>query len=416
MSADALLRGSMEEQQRCARELQDADLVAFVGVSNEGDAAQLSKLAEATPCVLAHGCAAPLMTEQRLHFQPAFALAAALAAALPWCRANRDALLLEQAGELLARKLPHDFVFALLLLLDSAVAPVTTSTMKARSGPGTLLCMARHCRTEVLDCVSDPRCKAALDCLTGCGLNDQVCSYRCIVSYESQKFEAFSLCVMQRHNCLGNMAQRPVLPAIEPMAAFRGVPLTHDTAESLLAGWLRGAAVPSLAPPALQLDWSWRVVAGQNPAFDHFPAQHQMWYKIGRNMFYDPVFKVRTLSGEWEWRRRHYRVRRGEAPGRFIFSVLDNGVTSTEHWSVIDVADDLSWGLFAYSGAAAAAGQAYSGAVFATPSGQWPPADQLQRVKAAHAAAGIEMFECFTVDNSPEMVAGAPLSLAAEAA
>jgi len=309
VSADALLHGTPEERARCAAELADADLVAFVGVEEE--AAAVAPYAAAAPCLIAHDCAALLARQQRLHFQPASALAAALSAALPWSRANRDALLLEQAAELLRRNLPNDFVFALLLLCDAAVAPVTTLTVSKRTGLGTLACMAQHCRDEVLECVGDTQCKAALDCLTDCGLNDQVCSYRCIVSYESPKFEAFSLCVLQKHNCLGNSASRPLLPAIQPMASFRGAPLTHETAESLLVGWLRGAESASLSPPDAQLSWSWKVVAGQNPAFDHvrfslapaplpaltpppqFPAQHQLWYRTGRSMWCGVVRAMR---------------------------------------------------------------------------------------------------------------------------
>jgi hypothetical protein len=29
----------------------------------------------------------------------------------------------------------------------------------------------------------------------------QVCQYRCIVSYETPKFEQFALCILQLHNC-----------------------------------------------------------------------------------------------------------------------------------------------------------------------------------------------------------------------
>jgi hypothetical protein len=59
------------------------------------------------------------------------------------------------------------------------------------------------------------------------------------------------------------------------------------------------------------------------------------------------------------WRRRRYRVRRGATPGTFHFSVLDNGVTSNEYWRILDCADDLSFCLFYYSGAASAAGLSY---------------------------------------------------------
>jgi hypothetical protein len=47
------------------------------------------------------------------------------------------------------------------------------------------------------------------------------------------------------------------------------------------------------------------------------------------------------------------------------------------------VPDDLSWALFAYSGAASAAGQSYTGAVLCTPDGRWPAASQEERIDAA---------------------------------
>lgn len=41
-------------------------------------------------------------------------------------------------------------------------------------------------------------------------------------------------------------------------------------------------------------------VCGQNPAYDFFPSQHQIFYrgKGERQMWYDPVFKVFTLNNE----------------------------------------------------------------------------------------------------------------------
>lgn len=41
-------------------------------------------------------------------------------------------------------------------------------------------------------------------------------------------------------------------------------------------------------------EWSWRVVAGQNAAYDHFPCQYQIFYrgKARQAMWYDPVFQV----------------------------------------------------------------------------------------------------------------------------
>lgn len=56
-------------------------------------------------------------------------------------------------------------------------------------------------------------------------------------------------------------------------------------------------------------------------------------------------------------KKRHYKVRDGPSPGTFYFSVLDNGITSNEFWTIVDVADDLSWIVFHYAGAASAVGQ-----------------------------------------------------------
>jgi hypothetical protein len=98
-------------------------------------------------------------------------------------------------------------------------------------------------------------------------------------------------------------------------------------------------------------------------------------------MWYDPVFRVETLDGRNVWckvsvhvrkfglaiitrsqkiyslyDKRHYKVRNGPVPGTFRLSVLDNGVTSNEFWTIAGVADDLSWVVFHYAGAASAVG------------------------------------------------------------
>lgn len=52
----------------------------------------------------------------------------------------------------------------------------------------------------------------------------QVCSYRCIVTYESRLLEDFSLCILQKNNCLGMNAQIPQRPAVEPMTEFQVSP------------------------------------------------------------------------------------------------------------------------------------------------------------------------------------------------
>lgn len=65
--------------------------------------------------------------------------------------------------------------------------------------------------------------------------------------------------------------------------------------------------------------------------------------KSYRNERYFVPRQVKTLDGREVWRRRHYRMRRGPNPGSFYLSVLDNGVTSSEFWRILDCAEDLEW-------------------------------------------------------------------------
>eukprot|EP00981_Chlorochromonas_danica_P007616 scaffold1829_cov194-Ochromonas_danica.AAC.5 len=147
------------------------------------------------------------------------------------------------------------------------------------------------------------------------------------------------------------------------------------------------------------LPWSWKVVCGQNPAYDYFACQHQLFYRNERNpqlLWYDPVFRVTTIYGEEVWRRRHYRVKRGKNPGQFYFTVSDNGVISHEHWRILDCAEDFSW-----AGAASAAGTSYSGSLLVTPDGKWPRMEEAtkKRIESAFDRAHISSWELFEVHN-----------------
>jgi len=138
-------------------------------------------------------------------------------------------------------------------------------------------------------------------------------------------------------------------------------------------------------------------------AYDYFSDQHQIFYrdKLRKSvMWYDPVFKVTTLAGQEVWRRRHYRVRRAAAPGQFRFTVLDNGVLSDEYWRILDCADDLSWAVFYYGGAASAAGTSYTGALVVTKSGKWPVdmikgSETARRIEQALSKGGIRFVSVF---------------------
>ncbi|XP_071730351.1 violaxanthin de-epoxidase, chloroplastic [Rutidosis leptorrhynchoides] len=282
-----------------------------------------------------------------------------------------------------------DIRFCLLIIVNAYIKPVPILQNLRAQGFSTLNCMVKNCGRQVLNCLLDPNCRKALQCLNQCSPVDQVCNYQCIASYESPILEEFSLCVLQKHNCLDLDAKIPEKPFVLPMVNFRGEILSHEVAEDLFIGWLGN------------LEWSWRVVAGQNPAYDQFPCQYQLFYrgKARGSFWYEPVFQVKTLDGKLVWRRRKYRVKRGKVAGTFNFSVLDNGVVSNEYWTIVDVSEDLSWGLFHYSGAARVAGQSYTGAVLVSPNGEYPNEKEKDRLLLALDRCCIKEWELFDVDN-----------------
>ena len=204
-----------------------------------------------------------------------------------------------------------------------------------------------------------------------------------IVSYETPQLEEFSLCILQQNNCFGCDAKIIEEPRVPLLQAWRGAAVDEAASRQIFIGHFD---CDEAHPEAAQrLPWSWKIVCGANPAYDAFPAQHQIFYpsdKSAATLWYDPVFKVETLDGRSVWTKRHYRCTprtvdpdlavqsTGGSAGAWTLSTLDNGVISKEHWTTVDAADDLSWAVFHYSGAAAVVGQSYLGALLCSADGR----------------------------------------------
>ncbi len=260
--------------------------------------------------------------------------------------------------------------------------------------------MITKCGDCIAKCVADETCKKCLDELTAVDTSDQVTSYRTIVSFESELLKDFSFCILQKNNIFNCNAEIPKLPYVTPMTEFRGKPLTKEVARQILIGHLDDEK--AFEDLSIKSEISWKVAAGANVAYDQFPSQNQIFYESvnGKSMWYDPVFRVETIDGRNVWCKRHYRVRDGPVPGTFHFSVLDNGVTSNEYWTIVDVADDLSYIIFHYAGAAGAVGQQYLGGLLCTADGTLPAEEKREPIYAKLRSAGIAPWELFVVDNS----------------
>ena len=110
------------------------------------------------------------------------------------------------------RRNSDDIRFCILVIINAYIRPVQSLKNLRAKGFSTLSCMVSNCSPQILNCLLDPDCRKALQCLNECSPVDQVCNYRCIASYESPTLEAFSLCVLQKHNCIGLDAEVPEKP------------------------------------------------------------------------------------------------------------------------------------------------------------------------------------------------------------
>ena len=327
--------------------------------------------------------------------------------ALPWTNDASAKRMEEQMLSLFDRWTTDDFTVALMLFfnqysgyeIDWVKYSIDATWEKGPlKNAEEFVSMVSKCGDCITKCVADENCKKCLDALTAIDTRDQVASYRTIVSYESELLKDFSFCILQKNNIFNCDAKIPKYPKVTPMKTFQGKPLTQQMARAILVGHLDDELALN---ESKRTDISWKVCGGANVSYDQFPSQNQIFYETvnKKDMWYDPVFRVETIDGRNVWAKRHYRVRDGPAVGTFYFSVLDNGVTSNEFWTLIDVADDLSYIIFHYSGAATAVGQQYIGGLLCTADGSLPPESERGAIYDKLRSCGIQPWELFVVDN-----------------
>lgn len=331
-----------------------------------------------------------------------------LATIAPFSDVAAGKRLVTQMTDLFEKQTSDEFALALMLFFNRFIEKIPwvqhsidVTWEKGFRNVNEIYAMITKCGPCITKCLADENCKACISALDKIDTRDQVASYRTVVSYESELLRDFSLCILQKNNIFGCSATVPKIPYVKPLSSFRGKEMTKDTAKGIMIGHLEGCGDAALEG-CRELDVSWKVTCGANVAYDQFPSQNQLFYPSakGDSMWYDPVFRVETIDKRNVWCKRHYRVRSEKVPGTFRFSVLDNGVTSDEFWTIVDCAEDLSWVVFHYAGAAGAVGQRYIGGLICTPDGALPPQSELEKIWGVLRSAEIEPWELFVVDNN----------------
>ena len=163
--------------------LAGADGVIVAAVPDEGPVGAAARALLARPSLSVLPTVAPLGCGPALtaalwraggtRAYPTSPLGRALAA-LPWSRAAAVRAAAGIAAGLWARSHSDDALAALAVVLDASGIPQPSVEALKGRGPCTLFCMLRHCREQVLACVTDPTCKAGLDALAAAPPGDAV--------------------------------------------------------------------------------------------------------------------------------------------------------------------------------------------------------------------------------------------------
>lgn len=229
----------------------DVDVLALIGLNSVSQTqfGLLQSMSNAATSVTAHDCSSDVLSLEHYGlFYPsnepsAGGFVADIIDKLFTTARRKEKIVYETVREVWERKSLDDLLFLFYVLVDTftsfEVSSVKAVTTTESTGLSQIQCMAGNCGKEMIDCFKDENCRKALDCLNKCRNNDQVCSYKCITTYESEIFEKFALCILQKNNCMCNSATIPSYPDPKPLATFRGEPLTVRTAEDIFIGHLQ---------------------------------------------------------------------------------------------------------------------------------------------------------------------------------
>ena len=410
--SDLIKARSIKASSLETRDLDNVDIVIALGISTYAEERRLLEAFEGVSpkaVLVDPSCSSQILNARSAGpYKASSAIDDIVSRVAPWSRVASGKRLLGKVDTLLARKSSEDYIFAILFCINALVTKI--DVVKSDINPSwekglirnvqEFATMTNCCGPQISAALSDPKTKNAIDLLNAVDLRDQVGSYRVIVSNETPQLEEFTLCILQQNNCFN--CDSPILerPNVPLLNNWRGKPLDDEAARQIFIGHLDH---PDAHTCSKLFNWSWKIVVGANPAYDAFPMQHQIFYPsggAGKSLWYDPVFCVETLDGELVWCKRHYRCTpRKKGPGAWTLTTLDNGMVSEEKWTTVDAADDLSWAVFHYSGAARRAGQSYVGALLCTPDGSWPSSaksgEGLERIRNAFRKCDLELWELF---------------------
>jgi len=297
----------------------------------------------------------------------------------------------------------EELIWAFLMLMDQNLAKVDAVQQQLPAPNAMSLARATaFCGPQFLACTASPNCMKGLFCIARCHLDDQTCSYRCLLKYDSWLITKFSSCAFEKQNVMNFNTLPPKLPVVKPLEVFSNKQLTRHAAVRILMGHAHG-----------EQKYSWLVAAASSEAYAQFSWQYQIWFyrKIEKRLYYKAVFLSEGRDGKDSWHSRTYQVHVSRTPGWWLFTADDAGVHLREHWYLLGADASLRWMVLYFVGSARKAGMAYRGCMLLTPDGKVPGQSMMPMISEALTRAEMQLWELRPVRNENHTAGPPPLEI-----
>jgi hypothetical protein len=242
-------------------------------------------------------------------------------------------------------------------------------------------------------------------CTAGCGGVNQTCIFQCTSDYEDENYDNMIKCFFTDHDCM----KMPDGETFDTFGACRDTSIATP-----LNSWLGQELTAEAARGALSRgDGYWLLAQGLSHAYDCFDCQNLWWYPTDNSsvLRYEAVYKIHKSNGNTRWNFATYFSQQLGEPGRFLFHADDyGGLVHDEDWRILGIDErngaNPEWIALYYCGGAPGVKENYEGSCLVTPDGAMPPPEEMEKIDAIYAKAGIKM-ECIP-DNSEEACADHP--------
>lgn len=175
--SDSLICNSNDTTGQLQEAIRQANILVIVAVANQESVKWIQSYCQDVPNVICFE-SSPALTNKLGGSIVQTKTTSSIFSKLPLPQPKKDTEseeVVRSVFEAWDRHNSDDIRFCLLVIINAYIRPVSTLQNLRAKGFSTLNCMVQNCGPQILNCLLDPNCRKALQCLNNCSPVDQVC-------------------------------------------------------------------------------------------------------------------------------------------------------------------------------------------------------------------------------------------------